>query len=518
MSAVAQPRPGRVASGAARAARAADSPLAWVALSVALAIVSWATLPTVPSYDPFSWIIWGREVSDPHLAFAISGGPSWKPLPFAFTTVYGLFGSAAPALWVITARVGGLLGLIGAWRVAARLAGGRRAAAAAGLIAAGGILVTQDWGYYFFRGASEPALIACTVWAIDRLLAGRRGSAYALVVAAGLIRPEWWVFLLGFALWLGLRDPEWRAPGRRALLLAGLVLMPVGWFVPPWIGSGDPLLAASHAADYNGQLGGDPLRAIVGRAVQDQVWPLLVAALGLFVVTALRGGDRRVLALGAGVSAWWLEVILMTLLGSFPGLERFFLPAAAVVCVLGGVGMVSFARWGGARWGGPGVAGRPADAAGRRGAGTPGRRAVTAGALAVLVAASVAVTLGPISLFGDSEGQAALAQRTLTGMERALRAAGGPARVLPCPTSFAAVNHAAQPALAWDLHVPLQRVGTAMTDQGLDFIGPADVATGIPAAIDPRLLSARQIAHVGAWHVYRLTDPHNPRGAPCAGR
>lgn len=500
MSAVAQPRPGRVASGAARAARAADSPLVWVALSVALAIVSWATLPTVPSYDPFSWIIWGREVTDPHLAFTISGGPSFKPLPFAFTTVYGLFGSAAPALWVITARVGGLLGLIGAWRVAARLApGGRWAGAAAGLIAAGGIVVTQDWGYYFFRGASEPALIACTVWAIDRLLAGRRGSAYALVVAAGLIRPEWWPFLVAYALWLGLRDPAWRTPGRRAILLAGLVLMPVAWFVPPWLGSGDPLLAASHAADYNGQLGGDPLRAIVGRAVEDQVWPLLVAALGLCVVTALRGGDRRVLTLGAGVVAWWLEVILMTLLGSFPGLERFFLPAAAVVCVLGGVGMVSFARWVGARWGGAGP------------------RAVAGGALAALVAASVAVTLGPISLLGDSEGQAALAQRTLAGMRRAVRAAGGPARVLPCPTSFAAINHAAQPALAWDLHVPLQRIGTAMTDQGLDFIGPADVATGIPAAIDPRLLSARQIAHVGAWHVYRLTDPHNPHGAPCAG-
>ena len=76
----------------------------------------------MPSYDPWSWIVWGREVSDPHLSFAVGGGPSWKPLPFLFTTVYGLFGGAAPTLWVITARAGGLLGLVAAYRLGSLLA------------------------------------------------------------------------------------------------------------------------------------------------------------------------------------------------------------------------------------------------------------------------------------------------------------------------------------------------------------------------------------------------------------
>ena len=97
-------------------------------VSVLLAALSAAVLPTVPSYDPWAWISWGREVVDPHLSFAISGGPSWKPLPvFPFTTVYALFGStAAPTLWVITARAGGLLGLFAAYRLAARLIGAPR--------------------------------------------------------------------------------------------------------------------------------------------------------------------------------------------------------------------------------------------------------------------------------------------------------------------------------------------------------------------------------------------------------
>ena len=45
-----------------------------------------------------------------HDVFALGGGPaSWKPLPVAFTTVFGFFG-AAPKLWVALARAAGLLG------------------------------------------------------------------------------------------------------------------------------------------------------------------------------------------------------------------------------------------------------------------------------------------------------------------------------------------------------------------------------------------------------------------------
>src|SRR5438270_3150861 len=141
-------------------AAARDHPfLVATLVCAALAAISAAVLPTVPSYDPWSWIVWGREVFDPHLSFAVGGGPSWKPLPVIFTAVFGLFGGAAPALWVITARAGGLLALVAAYRLAARLVGGPRAAAIiGGLIAAAGVAFTQEWAYYMFRGTSEPML------------------------------------------------------------------------------------------------------------------------------------------------------------------------------------------------------------------------------------------------------------------------------------------------------------------------------------------------------------------------
>jgi hypothetical protein len=225
---------------------------------VVLAVISAAVLPTVPSYDPWSWIVWGKEVTDPHLSFVISGGPSWKPLPFLFTTVYGPFDSAAPTLWVITARAGGLLGLVAAWRLANRLAGGGWGGAFAAVLAMVGIVLTQDWFYYFLRGTSEVVLIGVSLWAIDRLLDGRKVQAYLLMVAAGLIRPEWWPFIGLYALWLWFRDPDFRSTKMRVLLVSGLVALPFFWFVPPWIGSGNPFLAATHAAEYNGHLGPDP--------------------------------------------------------------------------------------------------------------------------------------------------------------------------------------------------------------------------------------------------------------------
>ena len=76
-----------------------------------------------------SWVVWGREVTDPHISFYIGGGPSWKPLPFLFTTVYGVLGGAAPTLWVITERTGGIAGLIAAFRLSSLLCHARGVAA-----------------------------------------------------------------------------------------------------------------------------------------------------------------------------------------------------------------------------------------------------------------------------------------------------------------------------------------------------------------------------------------------------
>jgi hypothetical protein len=476
------------------AARRWRLPAFWAAAlaCVAVAAMSAAVLATVPSYDPWSWIVWGREVVDPGLSFAVGGGPSWKPLPVMFTTVLGLFGGAAPTLWVIVARAAGLMGLVAAYRLAARLVSMRGAGAVfAGVLAVLAVVLTQDWFYYMFRGTSEPMLIGASLWAIDRHLAGHRGSAFWLGVAASLIRPEAWPFLLGYSIWLFAVSPE-----LRVWIVLGLLSIPFFWFVPPWIGSGQPFLAASHAKAYNGHLGSSRLLTVLRRGVDLQTVGVLV--LGVAAVV-LRRRDRTVLTLAGFAALWWVIVVAMTLDG-YPGLERFYLPAAAVPCVLAGAAVVLIGRL----------------AAARLPTGSVGRTVVSSVVGLALVGACVPFLVERGRVARTQEPIAARAVTRLHELGLAVAAVGGHRGVYPCRSSFAAVNHGVQTALAWQLHVTLGRVGTVMRHQGVLFVGPHDTIDGGPAPLARRFTSVRLLATVGAWRVYRVTAPGAHTG--CVGR
>ena len=479
----------------------------------ALAGLSAAVLPTVPSYDPWSWVVWGREVFDPHLSFTVGGGPSWKPLPVMFTAVFGLFGGAAPTLWVITARAAGLLALVGAWRLAARLVGSftegiegtgaKLAAPIAGLVAVLGVLSTQDFFYYWFRGTSEPMLIATTLWAVDRFLDGRRAQAFLLAVAGGLIRPEWWPFLGLYGLWLWFNEPR-----LRILIVAGFAAIPLFWFVPPWIGTGQPFIAATHAKDYNGHLGNHPVLEALRRAADVQVLPLLVGAAVAVVWTWLRERDRILLGLAAGAVAWIVLVVAMVIAG-YPGLERFFLPASAILCALGGVG---FARVALLLDGRPGSLVRAPDVHGR-----PSVTAATGLVVALLIALSIPLGSSRLDAARAAKPTADEAVKILDQLSAAVKAVGGHDGVFPCRTSIASVNHGVQTALAWKLHVTLERIRTTLHGPGVDFIGPHNSIDGGPAPVSSRLTVRDPLAQVGVWRVVRLTRP-GVAADRCVGR
>jgi hypothetical protein len=234
---------------------------------------------------------------------------------------------------------------------------------------------------------------------------------------------------------------------------------------------------------------------------------VLVLALVATAVGWVRGRDRLVLGLAAAAAAWWAIVVAMTLVG-YPGLERFFLPGAAVICGLGAAGFVAV--------------GRLAAAAARRAVGgvDAGSRApstwLAAGVVVALVAVSAPLSSGRASTNWAQEGIAARAVTRLHDLSRAVAAVGGYRGVYPCPTSFAAVNHAVQSALAWKLRVMLVRVGKTMPRQGLDFVGPTDSIDSAPALVARSLTQRTLIATVGEWKVYRVTAP----GADtrCVGR
>jgi hypothetical protein len=325
-----------------------------------------------------------------------------------------------------------------------------------------------------FRGTSEPMLVGASLWAVERHLSGRRAQAFVLTVAAALIRPEAWPFLGCYALWLWLREP-----GLRMLLVAWIAAVPFFWFVPPWIGSGQPFLAASHAKAYNGHLGKHPALEALRRAGDLQILPVLIAAAAGVALAWFRMRDRLVLALAGGALAWVALVIAMTIAG-YPGLERFSLPAAGIFCVLAGVGI---ARLG----------------------------LLAGGGTATLVVAGLLIAISipfATSRIDTARAQKPLADKAVTRLDQlsaAVAAVGGHRRVFPCRSSFAAVNHGVQTALAWKLHVTLGRVGTTLHHQGVLFVGPHDTIDGGPAPVKVNPRHQQLIARAGSWQVFRVT-------------
>jgi hypothetical protein len=191
--------------------------------------------PWALAFDPWAWAVWGRDVA--RLALDTSGGPSWKPLPVVATTVFSLAGSAAPALWLVVARAGGLLALAGAAALAGRLAGGLAAVAATLALA-----LSDWWLFNTALGNSEGLLAAAVLWAVYAHLAGRHRVALALAVAAALLRPEAWPFLGLYAVWLWRtrREPVW-------FLALALLPVPLLWFGPDVLGAGGALAGSSAA-------------------------------------------------------------------------------------------------------------------------------------------------------------------------------------------------------------------------------------------------------------------------------
>jgi hypothetical protein len=469
---------------------------------LAVGFITAFTLPTIPSYDPFAWVVWGREIAHhvigPHEPFISGGGPSWKPFPVIFTTIFGFFGSAAPKLWVGLARAGGLFGLFVAFRLGMRLASTERwrlAGPIAGVLAAFGIFLTSEWTHYMWRGTSEPMVITATLFAIERHLAGRRTTAFLSGVALALMRPEAALFVGVYALWLFYRD---RRVKNALLLLAGLALIPFGWVVPPWIASGQPFLSSQHAQLYNGHLGAHPQLEVLKRATNLSVWPVMIAALAVTLLAIRKRDWLTVTLAGAGLA--YVAVVEAMTFDHYPGLERFMLPAAAIAAVLAGVAVARFAVYAGGGLASLAVA-------------------------AVLVAIAVPFFSGRVSAAEPEKRITARAVTIYNQMVSAVHKAGGTKVVFPCKSSRAAVNHSVQTSLAWALDVPLTHIytvtyiNTTLRHPSVAFFAPRNKITGGAPKVLQFGLRGRLIASAGIWKVLRVTRPSGAAAVnACVGR
>jgi hypothetical protein len=314
----------------------------WGLVALGLAALSMLG-PWGPTYDPWAWIIWGREIL--HLDLSTVDGPSWKPLPILLTTPFALFGGLAPALWVFVGRAGTIAGAFLLFRLGRRFGGLPGAFAAA---------VPYALAWWTLRngamGSSEGLLVALVLLALERRLDGKPRSAFLCLLGAALLRPEAWPFFGLYGLWL-----LWREPRLRALVVAGFVALPVLWFLPEWWGSGDPLRAMHRAQNPRSNspaFADDPVRAVVDQFHLMLSQPVRLALFALAFSVAAGVVLRRVLprrsptdgemafvgAILVVATLWVAEVALMTNDG-FSGNIRYLVMPHALVCLAAGIGV-----------------------------------------------------------------------------------------------------------------------------------------------------------------------------------
>jgi len=422
--------------------------------ALGVAALSALLVAPAPSYDPWAWLLWGRELTA--LELSTAEGPAFKPLPVAVCALLAPLGGAAPALWVIVARTGAVLAVWLAFRLGRRLGGG---SIAAGALAAAGVALCGGFPGYAAAGAETGWTIALALAAAEAWRGGHPRAALACGVGCALLRVEAWPFLLvaGIVLWR-------RRPQDRWLLAACALAIPALWFVPELLGSGDLLRSGSRARVPNpGQpaTAAVPALAALREAAALLLWPLLAGAVAaVWLARPARG------VLAAGLA--WIGLVALMAQAGFSGEPRYSLPGGALVAIAGAAGLVALVR------------------------AVPGR--LVAPALTVLVVLAAAAP--KLADLPGVRSDRAWAQGMAADLDRAIGAAGGRARLLACGRPY--VGELRGPLLAYHLRVEKRRVGFVPAPPGAVFRSRLHAAAPPePAAGPPFATAVRE----GRWEV-----------------
>src|SRR5947209_6334561 len=322
--------------------------------------------PSTPSYDPWSSLVWGREIV--HLDLHTTGGPSWKPLTVLLATIFSPFGSAQPDLLLLASRAGAVMA-VGmtfriTWRITRPLAeewtgarargwallpvGLAAAVASVSLLNSPAFITDNALGY------SEGLMAALVLMALDRHLDGARRQAFAIAFFAALDRPELWLLWGPYGLYL-----FWRDPGARSLVVGLFVMIPVLWFLPELWGSGHlfrGVTRAHHPRSNSAAFAKCPFctefvhhawKRVMFRVKVVGLLAIGVAMLGLWRARdrwwrrhPIPGGEAaRILLVVTGALGWlwWIGVSVETQAG-FSGNDRYLVLGSALVAIAGGVG------------------------------------------------------------------------------------------------------------------------------------------------------------------------------------
>lgn len=456
----------------------------WVVCGVLAALsLMWTRTPT---YDPWSWLVWSRELAgqSPHL-FDLAGASGWKPLPVLFQLPFDLLGlKQTPEIWLWICRTSILMIPVAGWKIG--FAAGERSGAIAGGLAgllSPGLLV-------YLGGLSEPVAALCLLLLVERSVKGHPLQAWLIGMLAVLGRPEMLGGVLLGGVWLCYREKlkvRWIILG-----VSGSALL---WMAGDWIASGKPLAVAGKAA-----VSQEP------RLVQESHWP------GLYLLQhqpleGWTGWAFLAAALLSGIAAWiWKEqggqllalvalgcgggLILATQLG-YPGVPRYLAPVIPVMAILAAGGIARLARLI-----------------------TPRTHAQSAaaglGVAMLLLPAAASQAKQDISWYNNK------VQNTRE-LETLVQKMGGTGAVKGC---WGAVVHPADltSALAYYLQIPLRRTGRSFP-RGIS-IKRAPQLLVIKDQSDSQTIAQAgeknvSLRPLGRWHKWSIWSTRSPSGKTC---
>jgi hypothetical protein len=305
----------------------------------AAALAGTLAYPTYPTYDSYYTLLWGRELLDGRLP-VLDGYrmPTQHPLATAAATVLDLFGGAADRLWILLILASFVVLVAGVYRL-----GAVAFTPLVGVVAALLLLTRFDFAFLAVRGYVDVPYLALVVWAVAlEAQRPRRGApVFALLVAAGLLRPEAWLLAGLYGLWL-----SWRAPWReRAAWAAWALAAPVLWALTDLAFTGDPLFSLNTTSASAEDLG----RSVGPAEVPGAIPEFLAEVVKAPVLAAGLAGLAAAVVLWPRRSAW-PGVLLLSGIATFAAIGLAGLSAIERYLANAAVGVLLFAAVAAAGW------------------------------------------------------------------------------------------------------------------------------------------------------------------------
>lgn len=452
------------------------------ALSLA-ALAGFLVYPTLPSYDSLYSLVWAREILD-GVAPSLDAyrAPTQHPLGLAVAIVLVALPVSAGPAYVALTLVAFVALVAGVVRLGATSFG-----ILAGLVAGAILLTRLNFAFFAAFGYVDVPYLALLVWAAalvaDDVAAGvRRGrpAVWIMLVAAGLLRPEGWLFAGLYA------ARVWRGADRRARVqtLCWLAAAPVLWGLADLAMTGDPLFSWTYTAGSAEALGRNRglahLPAATLASARELVkLPVVVLALAGIALAVWREPRRAAvpLALTIGGIATFLAISTQ----GFSVIPRYLAVGAVGGCVFAGYAL------GGWRL-------LPGGTAARRG------WTIAAAVVAVAGAAFAVATLNPAKVDADLR----LRERVYADVDAVLRDPAFVAARRCGPISLP--THALIPYVRWRL-----RLGRG------DVISRSSRADAARARLGGAALVVRDIRGIRAHPAFgprNGLDPPSVRSAP----